>query len=201
MQRGKSRQDAARRMQREVKAALKADKSCLTAEVGERIVSELGEGNVQEDFCHLKGWYWNASETQAKPCHNTMECQIDKRVELYAERAAYGEYFPENGTPFKIDDEPPSEGELWTAVSQLSHGRCGGALGIRAEHIKAWLCGAKKAEDPENGNNHVGEGKMWAEFVKLCSSVWATGTIPQQMCWVVTVLIPKGGGSIRELGS
>jgi len=50
-------------------------------------------------------------------------------------------------------------------------------LGIRAEHIKAWLRGAKKAEDPENGINHVGAGKTWDEFVELCSSVWAAGTI------------------------
>jgi hypothetical protein len=158
-------------MQREVKAALKANKSRLTAEVGERIMSELGEGNVEEAFRHLKGWYRNASETQAKPCHQTMERQTDKKVEVYAERAAYGEEFPENWTPFEIDDEPPSEGELRTAVSQLSHGRCGGASGIRAEHIKVWLCGVKKAEDPENGSNHVREGKTWAKFVKLCSSV------------------------------
>ena len=56
----------------------------------------------------------------------------------------------------------------------------------------------KKAEDPEMGINHVGAGKMWDKFVKLCSSVWVTGTIPQQMCWVVTVLIPKGGGISRH---
>jgi hypothetical protein len=129
-----------------------------------------------------------------------MERQTDERVELYAERAAYGEEFPPNGTPFDIDDDPPSEGELRTAVSQLSHGRCGGASGIRAEHIKAWLRGAKLAEDPEKGINHVGEAKTWDEFVELCSSVWATGTIPQQMCWVVTVLIPKGGGEYRGIG-
>jgi hypothetical protein len=47
MRSGKIRQDAAWRMQREVKAVLKADKSWLTAEVGERIVSELREGKVQ----------------------------------------------------------------------------------------------------------------------------------------------------------
>ena len=76
-------------------------------------------------------------ETQAKPCHQTMERQTDERVELYATRAAYGAEFPVNGTPFGIDDDPPSEGELRTAVSQLSHGRCGGASGVRAEHIKA----------------------------------------------------------------
>ncbi len=166
----------------------------LTAKVGERILSELWEGKVQEAFRHLKGWYRNALETQAKPCHQTMERQTDERVELYAERAAYSQEFPANGMPFGIVDDPPSEGELWTAVSQLSHGRCGGALGIHAEHIKAWLHGAKKEEDPETGTNHVGAGKTWDEFVELCSSVWVTGTIPQQMCWVVTVLIPKGGG-------
>jgi hypothetical protein len=177
-------------MQREVKAALKADKSWLTAEVRECIMSELQEGDVQEAFRHLKGRYRNASETQAKPCHQTMERQTDKKVELYAERAAYSEEFPENGTPFRFNNNPPLEGELQTAVSQLSHGQCGGALGICAEHIKAWLHGAKKAEDPENGINHVREGKTWDEFIELCLSVWATGTIPQQMCWVVTVL-PK----------
>ncbi len=44
-------------MKRKVKAALKADKSRLTAEVGECIVSELWEEKVQEAFRHLKGWY------------------------------------------------------------------------------------------------------------------------------------------------
>ena len=58
-------------MKRKVQAALKADKTGLTAKVGESIVSELSAGNVQEAFHHLKlkGWYRTASETQAKPCH------------------------------------------------------------------------------------------------------------------------------------
>jgi len=176
---GKIRQAAARRMKREVQAALKADKTRLTAEVGETIVLELSSGNVQEAFRHLKGWYRSTSETQARPCHQTMERQTDEQVELYAERDACGAEFPENGTPFAIDDNPPSEGKLRTAVSQLSHGRCGGASGIRAEHIKAWLYGAKKEVDPENGVNHTGTGKLWSEFVELCTSVWETGTIHQ----------------------
>ena len=75
-----------------------------------------------------------------------------------------------------------------------------GPSGIRAEHIKAWLRRGKKEEDPENGANHTGAGKSWSEFVELCTSVWATGTIPQQMSWVVTVLIPKGGGEYRDIG-
>ncbi len=162
-------------------ATLKADKSKLTAQVGEDIVSELGKGNVQEAFRHLKGWYRTAAEAQARPCHQTMERQTNKRVELYAERDAYGEEFPANGTPFQIDDNPPSEGELRTVVSQLSHGRCGGASGIRAEHIKAWLRGAKKEEDPDTAATNIGAGKSWREFVGLCTSVWTSGIIPPQL--------------------
>jgi len=189
---GKIRQATARQMKREVHAALKEDKRRLTAEVGENIV-------LQEAFRHLKGWYQTASEAQATPCHQTMEHQTDERVELYEERDAYGAEFPANGTPFAIADDPPSEGELRIAVSKLSHGRCGGVSGIRAEHIKAWLRGAKKEEDPANGANHNGAGKSWREFVEICTSVWVTGNVPQQLCWVVTVLIPKGGDRFGRL--
>jgi hypothetical protein len=96
--------------------------------------------------------------------------------------------------PYPIGGNQPIESKLWAAVSLLSHGRCGGPLGIRAEHIKAWLRGAKKEEDPETAASHVRAGKTWHEFVRLCSSVWNTVPISQQMCRVIMVLIPKGGG-------
>ena len=34
----------------------------------------------------------------------------------------------------------------------------------------------------------------------MCRSVWRTGAIPQQLGWVVTVLLPKGGGEYRGIG-
>ncbi len=67
------------------------------------------------------------------------------------------------------------------------------------EHNKAWPRGAKKEEDPETAASHVGAGMTWHEFVCLCTSIWNTGTILQQMCWVITVLIPKGGGDYRGI--
>jgi hypothetical protein len=48
--------------------------------------------------------------------------------------------------------------------------------------------------------NHIGARKLGCEFAKICTSIWATGTIPQQMCWVVTVLIPKRGGEYWGIG-
>ncbi len=125
-----------------------------------------------------------------------MERQTDKQEELYAEWAAYGAAFSANGVPYTIGNNQPIESKLRTAVSLLSHRWCGGASGICAEHIKAWLRGAKREEDPEMATSHIGAGKTWHNFARLCTSIWNTGTIPQQMCWVITVLIPKGRGGV-----
>jgi hypothetical protein len=159
LQSGRIRQDATRRMKREIEAPIKADKQKMTAKVGDSIVAELAKGDVKEAFRHLKGWYRKATETQARPCQQTMERKTDKREELYAERAACGKAFPTNGLPYAIGNNQPIESKLRAAVSLLSHGRCGGTLGIRAEHIKAWLRGAKKEEDPETAASHVRAGK------------------------------------------
>jgi hypothetical protein len=187
-------------MKHKIKAAIKADKQKLTAKVGNSIIAELAKRDVKEAFRHLKRWYQKATETQARPCRQTIERQTNEQEELYAERAAYGKAFPANGLPYAIGNNQPIESKLQAVVSLLSHGWCGGTSGIQAEHIKAWLRGAKKEENPETAASHVKAGKMWHEFVCLCTSVWNTGTIPQKMCWVITVLIPKGGGEYRGIG-
>ena len=79
-------------MQRAIHAALKRDRAARTAQVGELIVAELAEGKVHEAFWHLKGkgWYREASETQARPCFQTMERQTVEHVELYRQRDSPG---------------------------------------------------------------------------------------------------------------
>jgi hypothetical protein len=67
--------------------------------------------------------------------------------------------------PYAIGNNRPIESKLRVAVFLLSHGWCRGASGIRAEHIKVWLRGAKKEEDPETAVSHVGAGKMWHKFI------------------------------------
>ena len=44
-------------MKRKINRAMKTDKQRLTAEVGEKIVAELGAGNLHKAFRHLRGWY------------------------------------------------------------------------------------------------------------------------------------------------
>jgi hypothetical protein len=126
-------------MKHEIKATIKADKQKLTAKVGDSIVAKLAKGDVKKTFRHLKGWYQKATETQARPYQQMMEHQTDKWEELYAEQAAHGKAFPANGMPYAVGNNQLIESKLRGAVSLLSHRRCRGALGIRAEHIKAWL--------------------------------------------------------------
>jgi hypothetical protein len=71
--------------------------------------------------------------------------------------------------PYTIGNNQPIESKLRTAVSLLSHGRCGDALGIRAEHIKSWLRGAKKEEDPETAASHG--IRLWEPIWKVLEKV------------------------------
>jgi hypothetical protein len=70
---------------------------------------------------------------QARPCCQTMEHLTNEREELYTDWAVNSKAFPANGTPFAIGNNQLIDGKLRAVVSLLSHGRCRGALGIRAE--------------------------------------------------------------------
>jgi len=131
-----------------------------------------------------------------------MERQTVERVELYRRRDPPGlpivvdhaEMHPE------IRDEIPDEEEIRVVVAELTNGRSAGVSRMRAEHLKGWLKGAKLEEDPKKGPANVGAGDDWKALVKLVQAVWDEGRIPTQLGWVVTVLIPKGGGNYRGIG-
>jgi hypothetical protein len=76
----------------------------------------------------------------------------------------------------------------------------GGASKIHAEDIKQWLRGITLEEDPEKGPDNVGEGDNWRLLVGLIQAIWTQGEIPQQLTWVIVVLLPKGGRDYRGIG-
>jgi hypothetical protein len=53
---------------------------------------------------------------------------------------------------------------------------------------------------PETGLNNVGAGDRWRALAQLVQAVWEEGRISLQLGWVVTVLIPKGGGDYHGIG-
>ena len=193
-------QAAARRMKREIAALFKQEKLQHTAEVGDQITANLESGNVQEAFWHLKGWYCTAEEVQAWPCPQTMERQTRDCIELYEKSDLLGDLFPADGVQYNIRENALTNGEIRTAVAQMRNGRCGGAFGIRAEELNVWLQGIEQEETAAEGTVAIHSGRIWREFVKLVQYIWINLTLPEQMNWVITVLIPKGGGDYRGIG-
>ncbi len=123
-------------------------------------------GNVQEAFCHLKGWYQATSKMQAKQCYQTLECQTLERVDLYAQRDLPGNPLPINITPVEINNDALSDGKLRQVVGKLTNGPAVGASSMHAEHVKEWLRDVQWEEDLE-GQGAEGVGDSWHLFVQL----------------------------------
>jgi hypothetical protein len=45
-----------------------------------------------------------------------------------------------------------------------------------------------------------GIGDRWRLFVALLQMVWERGSVPTQMTWMITILLPKGGGDYCGIG-
>ncbi len=114
-------------MQRTIYASLKVDRTVHTAQVGKSIVANLAKGNVHEAFLHLKGWYQAATEIRARPCFQTMEKQTAEHVDLYQQCKSPGLPVAVNVVPVDVQDDVPTKGEIWVAVSKLTNGRSAGA--------------------------------------------------------------------------
>ncbi len=167
--------------------------------VGSMVEAELVRGSVQEAFCHLKGWYWAASEMQAKLCYHTLECQTLERVNLYAQRESPGNPLPINVTQVEISNDVPSDSKLRQVAGKLTNGRAAGASGIHAKHVREWLHGMQWEEDLE-GHGIDSAGDSWPLFVQLVQAAWAHSAISCQLLWIIVVLIPKGGRDYLEIG-
>jgi hypothetical protein len=77
---GKLCQTGGRRLWRKTWDALRGDHRIQTARVGSMIEAKLTGGNIQESFCHLKGWYRAALETTTRPCPQTLVKQMAERL-------------------------------------------------------------------------------------------------------------------------
>jgi hypothetical protein len=77
-------------------ASLHNNRVARTKGIGKMNEAELEKGDVQEAFPLLKGWYWAASETVARPCPQMMARQTEEWVELYWRWDFPGEPLPIN---------------------------------------------------------------------------------------------------------
>ncbi len=99
-----------------------------------------------------------------------------------------------------IPNKKPSDHKNRDAAWDLSSGHTGGASKMHAEDIRRWLRGIALEEVPKKGPNNIGEGDNWRLLIGLIQAIWTQGEIPQQLTWVIVVLLPKGGGDYRGIG-
>jgi hypothetical protein len=125
-----------------------------------------------------------------------METLTQEWIDLYTAEPPPGAPIPINVDPFDVNDDIPTDGEIREAVKCLRYGRAGGLGGMRAEHLKQWL---RDIEEEEREDKR-GRGDKWRVLVQLIQTIWEHGSIPQQMTWMVIVLLPKGGGDYRGIG-
>jgi hypothetical protein len=88
-------------------------------------------------------------EMQSKPYYLTMDYQTSEQVDIYKQRQSPGEPLPILAPPIEMNNDALSDSKIRTASRELSNGRAGGASGMRAEHVKAWLQGTMEEEDPK----------------------------------------------------
>ena len=192
-----------RRLNRAIKAALKADRVERTRRAGEAVMGHLASGEVKEAWRTLRGWYRKAEDQAPKPCYATMEAQTKEREELYSRVASPGGPIPTIIERPPLDDTHPSDEEIRRAVKKSRNGRSGGASKMRAEDLKTWLhmaeCEEEAQEKGVDAYRHA--SSAWRMVVELIQQVWDTGEIPRQMLLTIVVLIPKGNsGDYRGIG-
>ena len=56
-----------------------------------------------------------------------------------------------------------------------------------------------RQEEELEGANTI-SGNQWRTLVKLVQTVWDKGCISPLLGWVITVLVPKGGGGYHGVG-
>jgi hypothetical protein len=129
---GTLKQGEGRKLGREIKRSLKADRIERAHRAGEEVVLLMADGKVKESWRKARGWYRQSSERAPKPCHRTMEKQTQERTALYAHRNPPGDPIPCNTARPALADEAPTEAEIRAAVKKLKNGRAGGGTKMRA---------------------------------------------------------------------
>jgi hypothetical protein len=102
-----------------------------------------------------------------------------------------------NVTTKHLTKKHPTDPGIREVVAKLQNGCVAGAMGMKAEHLKEWLCGIRREEAEESAE---GAGDCWRLFVSLVQAIWESSSMPTQMSWMVIVLLPKVGGDYHGIG-
>ena len=178
------------RLRRDIRKSLNKDRKDRAAAAATTAEALLARGKVEEAYSSIKGWYKEASGRPPKPDFRDAAETRTEYETLFTAEAPSGEPIPLCMPHSDIDDGPPSEGEVITALFCLKNRKSPGASGIRVEDLKRWYRNAhpENEDDPAPTEEDV---TTWEELLELVRLAFETGEMPQAFCNGVLVLIPK----------
>ena len=152
--------------------------------VGEKACAHLDAQEDKEAWAVIKPWYHDVRKVAPTPDHRSVKSQTKEREELDS---------------YNVLDDTPDKSEIRRIAKECLHnGKSPGYSKMRAEDINKWIRG-KQSEEEEDGKE--GAGYYWDLLVELIQAVWDTGEIPQELNWIIIVLMPKDQqGGYRGIG-
>ena len=124
--------------------------------------------------------------------HIRLRVDTNDCIKLYS-KSLPPDRLPILAAPFDIDDVVPESDEIADTIQELKNGKSPGPSNVRAEHLKEWVQEAYREDHPYQGN--------WNRVVDLIQSCFQEQQVPSQMSWSTVVLLPKGNGDYRKIGS
>jgi exonuclease III len=179
--------DLVKELKKRVRRGLKKDRQVRTDKVAEAIEDLLLDDQVKKAYGTLQGWYKDVSGRAPKPTFRDEAATRTEYEKLFTEEEPPGEPIPIHiNIRQEVDDGPPSEEEVVTALKKLKLNKAPGASGIRVEDLRSWWYKARKAKEMDPKSI-----ELWEKVLALVKLAFTTGETPQAFCNGILVLIPK----------
>lgn len=188
-----------RQLKNQIKRQVRQDRLQHAKRACDNILVSLGTQDCDSAWGWCKAWYKEATLHAPRPSPHDLEEIHTLFSERYAADGVDREPFPVHAPTFAIDDSPPSEGEIATAVGRLKNRKAPGHFGTRAEHLKTWMRNASTLRR-EQPNTPLPDDHPWLVFIAFVREVFSTGRTPARLGVAELVILPKPGGGVRGIG-
>ena len=117
--------------------------------MGEEIKTLVSNNKVREAWSKTKQWYQESKGHRVPSTSEHLDQISTLQEDLYRQLPPEGESVPILVQWLSIEDGPPEVGEIAATLGKIRSGRAGGTLGMKAEHLKAWLRAATTEKEPD----------------------------------------------------
>ena len=193
----RGRRRALRQNKKRIKRQRRLDRLRHAENACTRIEDSLREKDLDSAWGWCKAWYKEATLRPSRPSPLDLQEIADSFGELYTEDGVVREAMPTHVQPAAIDDTPPTDEEIATAVRRLRNRRVPGHYGLKAENLKSWL--ADFAQLTEE-NIQPPENHPWLRLTALVREVFIMGKTPSKLGVGELVILPKPSGGVRGIG-